>query len=111
MEKQCQNDEPQPPSYSPPEVGPSPTIIATETTAEPQQTRAERPEKTAVVSHSNATDSVVPAEAPSKSVPVLEGPRVVSLEQLNDMPQWIDCPFCHYRATTKVVEHDSSQTK
>jgi hypothetical protein len=33
---------------------------------------------------------------------------VIPLNQLGDQPQWIDCPFCHHRATTTVTREGTS---
>ncbi|QPG94628.1 hypothetical protein C2857_006576 [Epichloe festucae Fl1] len=33
---------------------------------------------------------------------------VIPLHQLNDQPQWIDCPFCHKRTTTVVQREGNS---
>ncbi|KAG6250421.1 hypothetical protein E4U23_001438 [Claviceps purpurea] len=35
-------------------------------------------------------------------------PAVITLNQLADQPQWIDCPFCHKRAMTTVQRSGTS---
>ncbi|QKX64783.1 uncharacterized protein TRUGW13939_11959 [Talaromyces rugulosus] len=112
MEKQDQNEEPLPPSYSPPVIGSCPENTAKDiTAAPPQQHNPEQPEKTATASPCNVTDSIVAVEeAPAKTAPAPEAPRVTPLEQLNEVPKLIDCPFCQYQVMTRVIEENSSQT-
>jgi hypothetical protein len=130
MEKQDQNEEPLPPSYSPPVIGSCPENTAKDITAtpppqqNPEQYVLKRemrwntfdaginsPEKTATASPCNVTDGIVAVEeAPAKTAPAPEAPRVTPLEQLNEVPKLIDCPFCQYQVMTRVIEENSSQT-
>ncbi|KAJ6788574.1 hypothetical protein PWT90_05333 [Aphanocladium album] len=75
--------------------------------AEPQPTHNHIPSQgTAAEHHPPSYDQAQnahaagqpPAAVPQKQVPAI----VVPLNQLSDMPQWIDCPFCHKRTQTTV---------
>ncbi|KAH8700432.1 LITAF-like zinc ribbon domain-containing protein [Talaromyces proteolyticus] len=118
MELHNQNDGP-PPAYSnPPAGGSAPEIAVIEAATEPQHTVNQGSEKIALVSPDAAiqtasTDVAAtspPADELTKTIPGQPVPQVTPLEKLNDQPALIDCPFCQYRAMTRVNEEDSSQT-
>lgn len=99
MEKHDQNN-PQPPNYSPPGVESGPETTVMDTTAVPQQPP-------------DLTDHAVPVGAPpAKAIPVqAAAPRVTPLEHLNTVPQLVDCHFCQHRVMTRVQEENSTQTR
>lgn len=47
-----------------------------------------------------------------RPIPVMERPKTVTrLSQLDEIPEYIDCPYCNKRTLTKVAHESSDTTK
>ncbi|KAJ3479669.1 hypothetical protein NLG97_g8263 [Lecanicillium saksenae] len=75
--------------------------------AQPQPTHNHIPSQGAAAEHHppsyDQAQKAPAAGQPPAAMPQTQAPAtVVPLTQLSDMPQWIDCPFCHKRTQTTV---------
>ncbi|OKL62623.1 hypothetical protein UA08_01246 [Talaromyces atroroseus] len=103
MEHHGQNNSPL--GYNP-AAGPEQEITAITTAPVQQETLHKESEKVIASLAPDYFDPIAAVDVLALAAP----PLVIPLEQLNDAPKLVDCPFCKYRAMTKVTEENSTQT-